>query len=124
MFQRFTVTVGTAMTGSAETPRAFEIARSGDTLIVVIRKEFDFGNLHQDWAHSIVVQWPGPFREVHIDLSLCGLVSSTFFAGLIQLHHTYGAKGTLPLLLVKPDPRLLRNLTMLRLDKMFRIDPR
>ena len=112
------------MNGPDPVPRAFDVVRTGETLIVTIRKEFDFGNLHQDWAHAIVVQWPGPYREVHIDLGNCGLVSSTFFAGLIQLHHAYGAKGAQPLLLLKPDPRLVRNLTMLSLDKMFRIDPR
>ena len=112
------------MTGLSPIPQAFTVARAGDILTVTIRKEFDFGNLHQDWAHAIVVQWPGPYPQVHVDLSHCGLVSSTFFAGLIQLHHAYCTKGAQPLLLVKPDPRLVRNLTMLRLDKMFRIDPR
>ena len=105
-------------------PRAVDVTRVGDVLTITIRKEFDFGNLHQDWAQAIVVQWPGPYGEVHIDLGHCGVVSSTFFAGLIQLHHVYVAKGAPPLLLVRPDPRLVRNLTMLRLDKMFRIDPR
>lgn len=105
-------------------PRAFDVIRQGDVLIITIRKEFDFGNLHQDWAHGIAVQWPGPFTEVRLDLEHCGLVSSTFFAGLIQLHHFYVTKGAPPLVLVKPDPRMVRNLSMLRLDKMFRIEPR
>ena len=105
-------------------PRAVDVTRADDALIITIRKEFDFGNLHQDWAQAIIVQWPGPYPEVRIDLSHCGVVSSTFFAGLIQLHHAYVAKGAPPLLLVRPDPRLVRNLTMLRLDKMFRIEAR
>jgi anti-anti-sigma regulatory factor len=112
------------MAGSSDAPRAYDVTRDGDVLTVTIRRAFDFGNLSQDWAHFLAQQWPGPYREVRIDLANCGLVSSTFFAGLIQLHHAYAAKGGQPLLLVRPDPRLVRNLIMLRLDKMFRVEPR
>jgi anti-anti-sigma regulatory factor len=105
--------------------RAYDLARDGaGNLVVTIRKEFDFGQLHQDWAQSITVQSPGPYPQVRIDLSRCGMVSSTFFAGLIQLHQVYNAKGTTPLVLVKPDLRLVRNLAMLRFDKLFTIEPR
>jgi len=96
----------------------------GDSLTVTIRKEFDFGSLHQDWAQSITTQYPGPFKQVRVDLSLCGLVSSTFFAGVVQLHHAFNPTGATPLRLIKPDPRLVRNLTMLRLDKLFVIEKR
>lgn len=105
--------------------RAYDISTvPGESLTVAIRKEFDFGSLHQDWAQSIATQYPGPYRQVRIDLSLCGLVSSTFFAGVVQLHHAFNSTGATPLILVRPDPRLVRNLTMLRLDKLFIIQGR
>ena len=104
----------------ADAIRAYDITSiPGDSLTVTIRKEFDFGSLHQDWAQSIATQYPGPFKQVRVDLSLCGLVSSTFFAGVVQLHHAFNPTGATPLALIKPDPRLVRNLTMLRLDKLF-----
>ena len=112
-------------TADHEVVRAYDItAVPGGALTIKVRKEFDFGSLHQDWAQSIVAQHPGPYREVRVDLSQCGLVSSTFFAGAVQLHHAYNPTGATPLVLVKPDPRLVRNLTMLRLDKLFVIESR
>jgi anti-anti-sigma regulatory factor len=110
-----------------ETPdilRAYDVTIEGRRLTVAIRKEFDFGNLHQDWAHSITVQHPGPFDEVVVDLSRTGIVSSTFFAGVMQLHNFYTPKGAKPLVLVKPDNRVLRTLNMMRLDKLFTIEVR
>jgi len=112
-----------ATTDSA-VPRPYVSKAEGDLLTITIRKEFDFGNLHQDWAQSVLTQHPGPFREVRLDLSACGLVSSTFFAGLIQLHHAYTSKGAQPLVLDRVDARVVRNLTMLHLAGMFTIKAR
>ncbi len=104
--------------------RAYDIAVEGDRLLITIRKEFDFGNLHQDWAHAITIQHPGPFQEVAVDLSRTGIVSSTFFAGVMQLHNFYSPQGARPLVLMRPDNRVLRTLTMMRLDKLFTVVPR
>lgn len=119
-----------AFSNTAGGLHAFDLASApaadgiGRMLLVTIRKEFDFGNLHQDWAVSVVSQAPGPFSEVVLDLAQCGLVSSTFFAGLLQLRAHYCTKGAAPLLLRHPDPRVLRNLSVMRLDALFRIEPR
>lgn len=108
----------------AEPVRAYDILSDPPaSLTVSIRKEFDFGSLHQDWAQSIAIQYPGPYKQIRMDLSQCGLVSSTFFAGAVQLHHAFAKSGA-TVVLVKPDPRLVRNLVMLRLDKLFVIEPR
>lgn len=109
--------------------RAFDIlyedaAAGGRRLLVVIRREFDFGNLHQDWAVSVISQATGAFAEVVIDLAQCGLVSSTFFAGLLQLRAHFIKDGMPPLLLRHPDPRVQRNLAIMRLDVLFAIQPR
>lgn len=104
-------------------PRAFDTEIAAGRLVVRIRREFDFGNLHRDWAHNVVVSHPGPYTRVVLDMSLCGLVSSTFFAGLIQLHQHYVAKmGLPPLLLHRPDPRVLRNLEILHFDELFEVE--
>lgn len=112
------------MVTDGEQPHAYDASATGDVLTITIRKEFDFGNLHQDWAHMLTLNFPGPYRHVRIDLTICGLVSSTFFAGLVQLHHLYTNNGCQALHLIKPDPRMVRNLQMLRLDKLFVIEPR
>lgn len=112
------------MANDGEQPRAYDADAEGDVLTITIRKEFDFGNLHQDWAHALTISFPGPFREVRIDMAACGLVSSTFFAGMVQLHHLYTGNGCQTLRLIKPDPRMVRNLKMLRLDKLFEIESR
>lgn len=97
---------------------------SDNVLTVTVRKEFDAGNIHQDWAQSVQVMHPGPFAGVVFDLSQCGLVSSTFFAGLIQLHQHYAALGMPRLVIRHPDQRVSRNLKALRLDVLFKIEPR
>jgi|GEM_PF-2523459 len=112
------------MSANAQQPRAYDVTIVGDSMTVFISKQFDFGNLHQDWAHQLTVTNPGPFAVVAVDLSVCGLVSSTFFAGLVQMHHVYTSKGQNTMRLIKPDPRMVRNMKMLRLDKLFEIIPR
>jgi hypothetical protein len=104
--------------------RAFDCSSNGSELRIVVRKEFDFGVLSQDWAHTIVLSFPGPYKRVVMDMGQVGLVSSTFFAGLIKLQQFYGPKGSGPLVLEKPDPRVVRNLTILRLETLFTIQPR
>jgi anti-anti-sigma regulatory factor len=102
--------------------RPFTSSTKDGVLTIVIEREFDFGSLHQDWAVSILSTHSGPFTRVLIDMSQCGRVSSTFYAGLIQLHFAYNQSGNNPLTLVKPDPRMLTNLKILRLESYFKIE--
>jgi anti-anti-sigma regulatory factor len=104
--------------------KPYELRSEQGVLTVTIRKEFDFGSLHQDWAHSILTLHPGPYQAVRIDMTQVGLVSSTFFAGLMQLHFHYTERGLSALVLVQPDPRVLRNLKIMRMDGLFAIEPR
>lgn len=104
---------------------SYELLPDGRSRVVVgIRKEFDFGNLHQDWAVSVINQVNGAVAELVIDLAQCGLVSSTFFAGLLQLRAHFIRDGVPPLILRHPDPRVQRNLAIMRLDALFAIQPR
>lgn len=104
--------------------KPYDVLSKDVQLTITIRKEFDFGSLHQDWAHAILTLNPGPFQTVRIDMGNCGLVSSTFFAGLMQLHFHYTRIGSRPLHLVKPDPRVVRNLGIMKMQTLFVIDER
>jgi hypothetical protein len=104
--------------------RAVDIQVDGSAMCVIVQREFDSGNLHQDWAHSVIALHPGPFKQVTVDAGLCGLLSSTFFAGLIHLHQYYVPRGSAPIILRHPDPRVVRNLKTLRLDRALVIEPR
>jgi anti-anti-sigma regulatory factor len=99
--------------------KAFKTTVTGDTLTILIRKEFHFSEFHREWAKVMVGLHPGPFRKVIFDLAHCGSVSSTFFAGLVQLHQAYTSAKSEPIELRNPDPRVARNLTMLHLDQLF-----
>ena len=104
--------------------RPFETVSKDSELTIVIRKEFDFGSLHQDWAYAVITLHPGPYTVVQLDMRQCGLVSSTFFAGLMQLHFHYTGSGAGPLRLLQPDPRVVRNLTIMRMQNLFVIEER
>lgn len=101
--------------------RAVDTAVKDGVLTVTVRKEFDSGNVHQDWAQQVQLLHPGPFAKVLIDCSACGLLSSTFFAGIMQLNQYYGEVGCPKLVLDRPDPRIVKNLQILRLHTFFDI---
>lgn len=101
--------------------KPFDTQTKDNVLTITIRKEFDFGSLHQDWSHTIIALNPGPFSGVKIDMSQCSLVSSTFFAGLMQLHFHYTNPDLPAITLVQPDYRVVRNLSVMKMDKLFTI---
>lgn len=102
--------------------RPFSSKAKDGVLDIVIEREFDFGSLHQDWAVTILTMHPGPFTRVRMDMTKCGRVSSTFYAGLMQLHFAYNASGASPITLVKPDPRMVTNLKILHLEPYFVVE--
>lgn len=104
--------------------RAVDTAVADGALTITVHREFDSGNVHQDWAQQVQVLHPGPFARIVVDCSGCGLLSSTFFAGIMQLQQHYGAQGCPKLVLDRPDPRIVKNLSILRLASFFDIVPR
>mgnify|MGYP000311001919 CR=1 FL=1 len=110
--------------GDTAVNRPYEVTVVGASLMIVIRKEFDFSNLQQDWAASIRTLHPGPFTEVRVDLSRTGLVSSTFLAGVLQLQQHYQSLGSALMILDRPDLRVVRTLGMMHLDQLFTVIPR
>jgi hypothetical protein len=91
--------------------RAYDALVHEGVLTVTVRKEFDAADLAQDWARKLAISYPGPFKQVMFNLSHCGLVSSTFFAGLLQLHQHFNSDGAhARIRLLFPDPRIVKNL--------------
>ena len=113
-----------------DVPHPFDVNQTGDpglagvVLTIVVRKEFDSAGLSPEWAAGLLAEFPGPVAEVVIDMSQIGLVSSTFYAGIIQLHAHYTTHGAGRLVLRKPDRRAERNLRVMRMDQFFTIEPR
>lgn len=103
-------------------PHPYTSKAKDGVLDIVIERGFDFGSLHQDWAISVLGQHPGPFTQVRVDMTRCGRISSTFYAGLMQLHFAYNANGSTPIKLVKPDPCMVTNLRLLRLESCFLVE--
>ena len=110
--------------GAKSPIRAIDTTVFDGVLSVTVGKDFDSGNVHQDWAQQVQVLRPGPFGKVVIDCSNCGLLSSTFFAGIMQLHLFYTGQGVPAIVLDRPDPRIVKNLQLLRLHTYFTIIPR
>ena len=108
--------------GSESDLRPYSSQVTEDVLHIVIEREFDFGNLHQDWAVSILSRHPGPYSKVKMDMAKCARVSSTFYAGLMQLHFTYNKQGNNPIILSKVDSRIVANLKVLHLEPYFTIE--
>lgn len=92
-------------------------------LVVVVCRDGDVGMLRPDWPLAIIKAHPGPFQSVEVDLSQRGAMNSSFYAGLIRLHHAYVRAGV-ALVLVQPDPLVVRDLRSMRLDGMFTIAAR
>jgi hypothetical protein len=103
--------------------KAFGAFVANNTLHITVEKEFDFNSLHQGWATFVKNNFPGPYAAVEIDMSKCGRVTSTFYAGLMQLNFAYQSQNGKPIRLLKPDPRTLMNLKILHLDKQLDIIP-
>ncbi len=108
--------------GSETGLRPFTASAKDGVLTIVIEREFDMGSLHQDWAVSILTMHPGPYTQVRMDMTKCGRVSSTFYAGLMQLHFAYNSSGAHPIVLVRPAAPMVANLKILHLQSYFVIE--
>lgn len=104
--------------------RAYDLQVKDGVLTITVHREFDRANTPQDWAVQVQVLHPGPFTSVIVDCSDCGPLSSSFFSGLMQLHRHFVEAGKAKLILHRPDPRMVRNLEIMRLRPFFDLVPR
>jgi len=100
--------------------RAYDLHAKESTLTITMHREFDRANTPQDWAVQVQLLHPGPFAQVVVDCSGCGPLSSGFFSGLMQLQRHYSTGGA-KLVLHRPDPRMVRNLEIMRLREFFEV---
>ncbi len=108
------------MTDGGKQQQAYEVSVVGDQLNVSVGHDFDSASLQQDWAAAITAMHPGPFAGVRVDLARARRASSTFYAGLMQLHVHYAKGGTAtPVTLVNAHRSIIANLDVLRLKRFF-----
>ncbi len=103
---------------------AYQLSVDDGVLRIVIHRDFDTGSLHQDWSTTIIQQSVGTYVSVVVDLSKTGLLSSTFFAGLVRLYQYFVVGKGATLVLHHPDPRTIRNLAILKMSDLFTVVPR
>jgi anti-anti-sigma regulatory factor len=99
-----------------------EVSIDAGTLVIIVPRGVDIDKMHAAWAPSVLKQHPGPFAGVRIDLSRCGLLTSSFISQIYQLQQAYAAGG--PVTLVEPDPRFVRVLEAVGIRNLFTIIPR
>ena len=99
-----------------------EMTVDAGTLVIVVPRGVDIDKSHAAWAPSVLKLHPGPFTAVRIDLSRCGLLTSSFISQIYQLQQAYAAGG--PVTLVQPDPRFLRVLEAVGIKHLFTVVPR
>lgn len=92
--------------------------RDGE-LHISVRREFDEGARNASWADTVIDACPGPYRQVVIDLHHRPMISSTFFAGSLQLREHYGKSGRVVVRLVNVSDRIRRTLEMMGLHSVF-----
>lgn len=88
-------------------------------LVIVVPRGVDLEKTHAAWAPALLKQFPGPFRSVRIDLSRCGLLTSSFISQIYQLQQGYSP--TAPVTLDQPDPRFVRVLDAVGISNLFAV---
>lgn len=91
-------------------------------LLIVVPRGVDIDKTHAAWAPALLKQFPGPFRGVRIDLSRCGLLTSSFISQIYQLQQAYAGNG--PVTLDQPDPRFVRVLEAVGIRNLFAVTVR
>jgi len=99
-----------------------EVSVKEGTLVIVVPRGVDIDKSHAAWAPSVLKEHPGPFIGVRIDLSRCGLLTSSFISQIYQLQQAYAVGG--PVTLEQPDPRFLRVLEAVGIKHLFTVVPR
>ncbi len=91
-------------------------------LVIVVPRGFDIDKMHAAWAPALLKQFPGPFTGVRIDLSRCGLLTSSFISQIYQLQQAYAQQGMVTL--DQPDPRFVRVLEAVGIRHLFTVSAR
>src|SRR5258708_5252371 len=110
--------------GDADMRNGLEITRAAEGLM--IRVPEDFGGFQplqdQEWAESVMTEWPTETGMVTIDLSRSKAVASAFLAQLLVLRREVSARGGV-VILDRPNDRFRRVLYYMGVSHLFRVIP-
>lgn len=96
-----------------------EVSVLDGNLIITVPRGLDLDKSHAAWAPALLKQYPGPFSGVRIDLSRCGLLTSSFISQIYQIQQAFAGAGAVTL--VEPDPRFLRVLEAVGIKQLFTV---
>jgi anti-anti-sigma regulatory factor len=99
--------------------QAVDVEQRQGALLITLRKGFDANGNHEGWARSIVRACVGPYTSIQMDLRHLPQVSSTFFAGALQVLEAYACDGLRAVILLNVSDRIARTIDMLNLRDRF-----
>jgi anti-anti-sigma regulatory factor len=100
----------------------FHLEMTDDLVVrLTIRGTFDRENKGKPWASEVIEVYNEPILRLEVDFRHTIIVSSTVFAGLVQLYHGFHEKSAEGIYLTNVGTQVLRSLKMLKLDSLFTI---
>ena len=99
----------------------YEVSKRGNVLTVLVRKKFDAENKGRGWAKPIIAAHPEELGSLVIDFGTNSIISSSVYAGLIELYQAFGSRCKDGVQLVNCSEAIVRALKMLHIDTFFQI---
>lgn len=99
----------------------FEVSFEENNLVVKIRKRFDAENSGRSWAKPIIQAYPVPFTTLIIDFGTNQIISSSVYAGLIELYQSFHSRCEQGVHLRNCSEAIVRALKMLHIDSFFTV---
>jgi ABC-type transporter Mla MlaB component len=99
-----------------------EITRAAEGLMIRVPEDFGGSQPSQEWAESVMTEWPTEAGMVTIDLSRSKAVASAFLAQLLVLRREVSARGGV-VILDRPNDRFRRVLYYMGVSHLFRVIP-
>ena len=93
----------------------------GNSLVINIRKTFDHENKGRSWAKPIIECFPAPFASLIVDFGTNKIISSSVYAGLVELYQAFHQRCEDGFHLRNCSPAIERAIKMLHLDSFFTI---
>lgn len=99
-----------------------EIEDRHGVLVIRMRNQGSY-SLEANWWTEILTRCPGPYQGLWIDLFGCSVVSSSFFAGALQLIDHYRNDQLTTISLLNASDRIVRLIDIMNLSGYFTVRP-
>lgn len=99
----------------------YSVTFEENNMIIQIRKTFDAENKGRGWARTIVNAFTVPLESVIIDFGRNEIISSTVYAGLIEIYQGFNNRCESGIHLRNCSEPITRALKMLHIDTFFTI---